>query len=54
MNTGLLVFIVTAVVGLCLFVGGVFILVGLGWAFIAASGALLLSAGFIRKGLTSE
>jgi hypothetical protein len=54
MDTGLIVFIVTAVVGLCLFVGGVFILVGTGWACIAAAGAFLVAAGFIRKGLTSE
>jgi uncharacterized membrane protein YqiK len=54
MDTGLIVFILTAVVGLCLLVGGVFILAGAGWACISAAGALLVVAGFIRKGLTSE
>ncbi|SOQ06541.1 hypothetical protein [Pseudomonas syringae group genomosp. 3] len=54
MNTGLLIFLVTATVGLCLFVGGVFVLAGAGWALIAGSGSCICAAGFIRKGLISE
>lgn len=53
MNTGLIVFLLMAVAGLCLLVGGVFILAGLGWALVGGGCALLLAAGFIRKGLTS-
>lgn len=53
MNAGLLTFLVAAALGLCLAVAGVFVLVGLGWALLAAGAALLLVAGFIRKGLTS-
>lgn len=54
MNSGLLIFLVTATVGLCLFVGGVFVLAGAGWSLIAASASCIFAAGFIRKGLTSE
>lgn len=54
MNTGLLVFLSAAVAGLCLLVGGIFVLAGLGWALVGAGAACLVSAGFVRKGLTSE
>lgn len=54
MNTGLLVFLLAAMAGLCLLVGGVFVLAGLGWALVASGAACLAAAGFIRKGLTSE
>lgn len=54
MNTGLLIFLLAAAAGLCLLVGGVFVLAGSGWCLVAAGIACLASAGFIRKGLTSE
>lgn len=54
MDTGLILFIAAALAALCLFVAGVFLLAGLGWAFIAAAAAFLAAAGFIRKGLTGE
>lgn len=54
MNTGLLVFLLAAMAGLCLLVGGVFVLAGLGWSLVAGGAACLATAGFIRKGLTSE
>jgi hypothetical protein len=54
MNTGLLVFLLAAMAGLCLLVGGVFVLSGLGWALVAGGAAFLVAAGFVRKGLTGE
>lgn len=40
--------------GLCLIVAGVYVLVGNGWALLAGGVALLMVAGFIRKGLIGE
>lgn len=54
MDTGLILFIVTAAAALCLFVAGIFVLAGLGWSLIAAAASLLGVAGFIRKGLTGD
>ncbi|SDS42353.1 hypothetical protein [Pseudomonas prosekii] len=54
MDTGLIIFIVAAVAALCLFVAGVFLLAGLGWALIGAAVSFLAAAGFIRKGLIGE
>lgn len=54
MNTGLLLFLLAAVAGLCLLVSGVYVLAGLGWSLIAAGACFVSAAGFIRKGLTSE
>ena len=53
MNSGLLIFLITAALGLCAGVTGVYVLAGLGWALLAAGASLLTAAGFIRKGLTS-
>jgi hypothetical protein len=54
MNSGLTLFLLVAMAGLCLFVAGVYVLAGIGWALIAGAVALITAAGFIRKGLTSE
>ncbi|PMW10187.1 MULTISPECIES: hypothetical protein, partial [unclassified Pseudomonas] len=54
MDTGLILFIVAAAAALCLFVAGVFVLAGVGWSLIAGACSFLATAGFIRKGLTSE
>lgn len=54
MNSGLLIFIVSALAGLSTLVAGVYVLLGMGWALLAMGAALLVVAGFIRKGLTSE
>ncbi len=53
MDSGLLLFLLTAAAGMAAAVAGVFVLAGLGWSLLAGGGALLLAAGFIRKGLTS-
>lgn len=53
MKTGLIIFLALAAGGLLLGVAGVFVLAGLGYSLLAASGALLAAAGFIRKGLIS-
>ena len=47
-------FICCALCGFALTVGGVYVLLGLGWALLAGGGALLLIAGFVRKGLTGD
>lgn len=54
MKSGLLIFLLSAFVGLALLVAGVFVLYGLGYALLAGGCACLSVAGFIRKGLTSE
>lgn len=54
MNTGLLIFLTCSLLGLGLLVAGVFVLLGIGWALLAGGVALLVIAGFIRKGLTSD
>lgn len=54
MNHGLIIFLITAATGLALGVAGVFVLAGLGWSLLAGACALLLAAGFIRKGLIGE
>ena len=54
MNTGLLIFLMCSLLGLGLLVAGVFVLLGTGSALLAGGGALLVIAGFIRKGLTSD
>jgi len=51
MNTALIVFLVLAAGGLLLGVAGVYVLAGLGYCLLAAAAALLLAAGFVRKGL---
>ena len=50
----LLVFILLALCGFVSVVAGVYVLQGLGWALIAGGLALLLTAGFVRKGLISD
>lgn len=54
MNMPLLIFVLSALAGLMLAVAGVFMLSGPGWALIAGAIALLLIAGFVRKGLIGE
>lgn len=54
MHKGLLLFLLAAAVGLCLIVCGVYVLVGTGYALLAGGAALLMVAGFIRKGLIGE
>ncbi len=54
MNTGLLIFLMCSLLGLGLLVAGVFVLLGIGWALLAGGVALLVIAGFIREGLTSD
>ncbi|GAB6406038.1 hypothetical protein PMHK_34660 [Pseudomonas sp. MHK4] len=48
------VFILLALCGFGSVVAGVYVLQGLGWALIAGGVALLLLAGFVRKGLISD
>jgi hypothetical protein len=50
----LLIFTITALMGFGLAVAGVYVLLGLGWALLAGAASLLLIAGFLRKGLTSD
>lgn len=54
MNSGLLIFLMCSLLGLGLLVAGVFVLLGTGWALLSGGAALLVIAGFIRKGLTSD
>jgi hypothetical protein len=54
MSLPLILFIITALAGFGLLVGGVFTLFGLGWALLAASVSMFLISAFIQKGLTGE
>jgi hypothetical protein len=50
----LIIFVLLAVCGFASAVAGVYVLKGPGWALIAGGAALLLMAGFMRKGLISD
>ena len=54
MKSGLLIFVIAAMLGLCLFIAGIYVLAGFGWCLLASSGAFMAIAGFVRKGLVSE
>jgi len=54
MSLPLTFFILTALGGFGLLVGGVFTLFGIGWALIAASVSMFMISGFIKKGLAGE
>lgn len=54
MSLPLMFFILTALAGFGLLVGGVYILFGIGWALIAAAASMFLISGFIQKGLAGE
>nr|WP_314872161.1 hypothetical protein [uncultured Pseudomonas sp.] len=47
-------FIFCALCGFFLAVGGVYVLLGTGWALLAGAVALLSIAGFVRKGLIGD
>lgn len=49
-----LIYMLLAASGLGSAVAGVYLLTGGGWALVAGGAALLLMAGFVRKGLTSD
>jgi hypothetical protein len=53
MNTASIIYLLTALLGFAFAVTGVYVLVGMGWAFIAAALSCFVAAAFIRKGLTS-
>jgi hypothetical protein len=50
----MLIFIFASLTGFGLAVAGVYVLLGLGWALLAAAASLLFISGFLRKGLTSD
>ncbi|MGH8418031.1 MAG: hypothetical protein ACRER8_12230 [Pseudomonas sp.] len=54
MSLPLVFFILTALGGFGLLVGGVFMLFGSGWALIAAAVSMFMISGFIKKGLAGE
>lgn len=54
MSLPLMFFILTALAGFGLLVGGVFTLFGSGWALITAAVSMFMISGFIKKGLTGE
>lgn len=54
MSLPLSFFLLTALAGFGLLVGGVFTLFGGGWALIAASASMFMISGFIKKGLAGE
>jgi len=47
-----LIFLLSVLAGSGLIVGGVYVLLGTGWALLASGVALLMFAGFLRRGLT--
>lgn len=53
MNTASIIYLLTAVLGFGFAVTGVYVLLGGGWAFLAAAVSCFVAAAFIRKGLTS-
>ena len=52
MNTATIIYLLIAGLGFALAVAGVYMLVGNGWALLAAAASCFLSAAFIRRGLT--
>ncbi|WP_236713898.1 hypothetical protein, partial [Pseudomonas sp. ICMP 10191] len=52
MNTASIIYLLTAVLGFALAVAGVYVLLGLGWALLAAASSCFVAAAFIRRGLT--
>lgn len=54
MSLPLMFFILAALCGFGLLVGGVFTLFGSGWALISASVSMFMISGFIKKGLAGE
>lgn len=54
MSTAIILQIVAGLLGLGLFVAGVFVLAGTGWSLIAASASCFCVFEFFRKGLTGE
>ncbi|WP_296187879.1 hypothetical protein [Pseudomonas sp. UBA1879] len=54
MSLPLAFFIFTALAGFGLLVGGVFTLLGTGWALVAAAASMFMISGFIKKGLAGE
>lgn len=54
MDQTTIVFLVLSVLGVGLFIAGVAVLLGLGWALLAAAGSCGLAASFVRKGVKHE
>ncbi|UNB61851.1 hypothetical protein [Pseudomonas syringae group genomosp. 7] len=52
MNTASIIYLLTAVLGFALAVAGVYVLLGVGWALLAAASSCFVAAAFIRRGLT--
>jgi hypothetical protein len=53
MNTASIIYLLIAVLGFACAVAGVYILLGVGWALLAAASSCFVAAAFIRRGLTS-
>ncbi|MGQ3820355.1 MULTISPECIES: hypothetical protein [Pseudomonas] len=53
MNTASIMYLLTALLGFALAVAGVYVLLGVGWALLAAASSCFVAAAFIRRGLTS-
>jgi hypothetical protein len=53
MNAATILYLVTALLGFCLLVAGVFILAGTGWALITSAASMFCIAAFVRRGLVS-
>ncbi|MCU9947510.1 hypothetical protein [Pseudomonas sp. PDM13] len=54
MSTAIILQIIAGLLGLGLFIGGVFVLAGPGWSLIAAATSCFCVFEFLRKGLTGE
>lgn len=54
MDQTTIVFLALSVLGIGLFIAGVAVLLGLGWALLAGAGSCGLAAGFVRKGVKHE
>ncbi|UPT34698.1 DUF2514 domain-containing protein [Pseudomonas amygdali] len=53
MNTASIIYLLTAVLGFALAVAGVYVLLGVGWALLAAASSCFAAAAFIRRGLAT-
>lgn len=51
MTIALALFLLTSAGGLALLVAGVYLLAGLGWAFLAGGVCMLCAAAFLRAGM---
>jgi hypothetical protein len=52
MTNASIIYLLTALLGFAFAVAGVYVLLGTGWALLAAAASCFIAAAFLRRGLT--